>query len=633
MLETYEYPSGYKLKYLYDSRGNQHEVRTADAANTLLWKANAENQRGQLTQATMGNGTITDYEWDTYGFPQRNKVSKGTSSILQNLTFSFNSVTGNLNARSDAKRNILETFGYDNLLKDRLTYWSATGGAAKTMTYEANGNILKKTDVSTANTGYIYEGPKPHAVTKVVSPTAAFIEQNQLQNITYTPFNKIESISQPGFGSYVRLDFTYGPDNERRKTFLYKTSSPVTPYETRYYFDDFEVRELYHKSLTEKIHYLYGPDGMFGICMFDGGYQEIYFIHKDYLGSLTAISDATGNLVESLSYDPWGRRRNADDWNDYNVTSTLFDRGFTGHEHLPQFGLINMNGRVYDPFLARFLSPDPFVQAPDYSQNFNRYSYCVNNPLKYTDPSGEIFGTVFTFLWDLGATIFTKGGIDPWNTSENRREAWMEFDPTAPWSKTNKALKIDQGLGKTDPNRNEVEKLLQFFSRFTWELPQTLLGNVISHTRNVSGRVENVDYYGGATLVNMKDNSGDRWGFSLGPYINSKNVKADPNLDPLFRHEYGHTLQSQLVGPYYLSHVALPSLIGQGLDDIGWADHKREWYETQANRMSERYFRNRDPNALTALPWDDTRYPREYKPNWYWIFAHPPVPFLWLLLY
>jgi RHS repeat-associated protein len=108
-------------------------------------------------------------------------------------------------------------------------------------------------------------------------------------------------------------------------------------------------------------------------------------------GSLTAISDATGNLIESLSYDPWGRRRNPNDWNDYNVTSTMFDRGFTGHEHLPQFGLINMNGRVYDPFLARFLSPDPFVQSPGNPQNYNRYSYALNNPLKYTDPSGYTY--------------------------------------------------------------------------------------------------------------------------------------------------------------------------------------------------------------------------------------------------
>jgi len=128
-----------------------------------------------------------------------------------------------------------------------------------------------------------------------------------------------------------------------------------------------------------------------------GTTETMYYVHKDYLGSISAITDATGNLLESLSYDACsvklgfcehsetkalvepislqemqreGRRRKATDWTDYNVTSTLFDRGYTGHEHLPHFGLINMNGRVYDPFLG-------------------------NNPLKYTDPSGEL---VFTLL-------------------------------------------------------------------------------------------------------------------------------------------------------------------------------------------------------------------------------------------
>ena len=66
------------------------------------------------------------------------------------------------------------------------------------------------------------------------------------------------------------------------------------------------------------------------------------------------------------------------------VTEPLLGRGYTGHEHLDWFGLINMNARLYDPSLGRFLSPDPHVQAPDFSQNFNRYSYCLNNPLKYT---------------------------------------------------------------------------------------------------------------------------------------------------------------------------------------------------------------------------------------------------------
>jgi hypothetical protein len=46
------------------------------------------------------------------------------------------------------------------------------------------------------------------------------------------------------------------------------------------------------------------------------------------------------------------------------------------------------NGRVYDPIIGRFLSPDPVIQAPDFTQNYNSYSYCLNNPLKYIDPNG-----------------------------------------------------------------------------------------------------------------------------------------------------------------------------------------------------------------------------------------------------
>jgi len=65
--------------------------------------------------------------------------------------------------------------------------------------------------------------------------------------------------------------------------------------------------------------------------------------------------------------------------------------GYTGHEHLPGFGLINCNARLYDPALGRFLMPDPMVQDPASTQNFNRYSYCLNNPLKYTDERGEYF--------------------------------------------------------------------------------------------------------------------------------------------------------------------------------------------------------------------------------------------------
>lgn len=100
------------------------------------------------------------------------------------------------------------------------------------------------------------------------------------------------------------------------------------------------------------------------------------------------------------------------------VEPALFlGRGYTGQV----FGLINMNVRLYDPALGRFLSPDPYVQAPDFNQNFNRYSYCLNNPLRFTDESGKwihiligaVVGGTFNLVYKAatGQIHSFKGGL------------------------------------------------------------------------------------------------------------------------------------------------------------------------------------------------------------------------------
>jgi len=110
----------------------------------------------------------------------------------------------------------------------------------------------------------------------------------------------------------------------------------------------------------------------------------------------------TKALVERIPIseaDREGRRRNPAGWS-YDLTSQpeLFaGRGFTSHEHLPWFNLVNMNGRLYDPAVGRFISPDPYVQMPDQTQNLNRYTYCLNNPLLYVDYNGY---TLFSSLGD-----------------------------------------------------------------------------------------------------------------------------------------------------------------------------------------------------------------------------------------
>ena len=110
---------------------------------------------------------------------------------------------------------------------------------------------------------------------------------------------------------------------------------------------------------------------------------RLYHISCNRLGSVEKVTGGDGEPVFEAGYDEWGRQS-------VSTNKIGFIRGYTGHEMLPEFGLINMNGRMYDPLLARFLSPDDYVQMPMSPQGFNRYSYCMNNPMRYTDPSGEL---------------------------------------------------------------------------------------------------------------------------------------------------------------------------------------------------------------------------------------------------
>ena len=113
---------------------------------------------------------------------------------------------------------------------------------------------------------------------------------------------------------------------------------------------------------------------------------------RDYLGSIVMLTDEDGNIAERRHFDPWGQPIKVEDGAGKVLQGlTLLDRGFTGHEHLQTVGFIHMNGRLYDPALHRFLQPDNYVQDLFNTQNFNRYGYCLNNPLLYTDPTGEWF--------------------------------------------------------------------------------------------------------------------------------------------------------------------------------------------------------------------------------------------------
>jgi len=133
--------------------------------------------------------------------------------------------------------------------------------------------------------------------------------------------------------------------------------------------------------------------GLAAIYVKNNSADSIYYTHTDHLGSITEITNQNGVLMQRMAYNAWGVRELLVNNISATYPSFMFDRGYTGHEHLDQFALINMNGRLYDPTLGRMLSPDPIIQDPANSQNFNRYSYALNNPMVYTDPSGYYSGS------------------------------------------------------------------------------------------------------------------------------------------------------------------------------------------------------------------------------------------------
>uniref|UniRef100_UPI001E3EEAC9 RHS repeat domain-containing protein n=1 Tax=Marinimicrobium alkaliphilum TaxID=2202654 RepID=UPI001E3EEAC9 len=128
--------------------------------------------------------------------------------------------------------------------------------------------------------------------------------------------------------------------------------------------------------------------------------SETHYVIRDHLGSTSLLTDHTGAVTQEFYYDPWGRPRkpvfgSGSYWPQPDQPFRVAlkpdtTRGYTDHEHLDEVGLIHMNGRVYDPKLARFVQADPIVQDPRTTRSLNRYSYVWNNPLNATDPSGFV---------------------------------------------------------------------------------------------------------------------------------------------------------------------------------------------------------------------------------------------------
>ncbi|HLN96677.1 MAG TPA: RHS repeat-associated core domain-containing protein, partial [Flavobacterium sp.] len=215
-------------------------------------------------------------------------------------------------------------------------------------------------------------------------------------NVSYNVFKSPYEIAETGVES---VGFYYNFEGSRSSMFFggTQTDRMQRPLRRHYCFDG--SMETTHNTATGAVEFVtyIGGDAYSApiIIKSDGSTSTTYYLHRDYQGSIVAITDKDGLIVEKRLYDAWGALLKVQDkFGDALSGCGIVDRGYTGHEHLSSVGLINMNARLYDPKLHRFLQPDNFVQDPLNTQNHNRYGYCLNNPLRNTDPSGEIIQAI-----------------------------------------------------------------------------------------------------------------------------------------------------------------------------------------------------------------------------------------------
>ncbi|TFH93132.1 type IV secretion protein Rhs [Vibrio ouci] len=417
---------------------SQLEDSLDNPAYVYYWQRRETDAYDHTLSETLGNGLVNTYNHDANtGRP--NYITTHKANVLFDPRISGSTTNGrnirfiqyrydnhnNVTYRYDEQLGITDRWEYDGI--DRVIS-NGISLASKTQHGENNpdlagpfvyrydklGNLMFKTGIG----DYVYSNQQagPHAVTKANGLNYQYDangnmlrawangSQHNERELEWTEFNKPNKITRNG----KTVEFFYDANHSR---YLKKNSDGI---ETFYFGKSYERVTDTNTGVVQHKHFIYADGKLIALNTHtDDGENKLKdkqtrYLHYDALNSVDMITDGYGVVVERRSYDTWGKQRKVA-WREEGpldvVQQAITNRGYTGHEEIVEVGLVHMNGRVYDQELGRFISPDPFVQAPYVTNSFNRYAYVMNNPLKYTDPTGYLWDSVKSAARSVGRAI------------------------------------------------------------------------------------------------------------------------------------------------------------------------------------------------------------------------------------
>ncbi|KNC68159.1 hypothetical protein AC626_06480 [Pseudoalteromonas rubra] len=440
---------GYRFNergFKYQEVALRYNPSTQKVEETTLKTISEVNHRNQATEESYSGQKLT------YGYDGATGLSTGltaTNIQTQTGTNSFSAVYdynggGQLKTRTFTglySKTRTESFTYDGL--NRLSTATNQFGSIKQTLhycYDALGNMLKKgatTNCQAGDNRFMYGNSQrstanagPHAL-RYDNKTGKTYHYDNNGNMTsdgsrtlhYSGFDKVTQIHK---ANELRVQFSYGAGLSRyyrKDTYLNgEDEAKGQLNKETFYLGNFERIVTDSGDITHQ----YTVGNMQITENKQSGEATHRLMVRDYLGSVLAVSEinannTAGKLVQTFRYDPFGQQFAMNEGTG-SVFHGYMRYGFTGHEMLNELNIIHMNGRIYDPTLGRFLQADPHIQAPENSQSYNRYSYVLNNPLSYTDPSGYFFNKIFKGLNELfgdfapfvGIALMFVPGMQAW---------------------------------------------------------------------------------------------------------------------------------------------------------------------------------------------------------------------------
>ncbi|WP_414846215.1 RHS repeat-associated core domain-containing protein [Chryseobacterium sp. IT-36CA2] len=400
------------VKNLYDANGILIQQNDADT-NTMVWHLSDINAKGQYTQMEYGNGYSIANQYNPSDFSLFNIKHQNTNNgtVAVDIDYNYDVNKGVLNWRRNNSFGNKEEFTYDKL--NRLLSEAVNGVITNEYTYDKRGRITSNSELGKYNyneTDYKLQSVNFNTNGQNVNTQRGFA------TVTYDAFRRPNKIALVGKDS---LGFQYNIIGSR-----YSMSSK-TEKTTKYYSSDFgvEITKNAITGTTEIVTYINGDPYSANYIkkeVIKNGVlvqKENYYLHRDNLNSIVAITKTDGSVVEKRFFDAWGNLKglvkangqivtNADE---LRFTPLFINRGYTGHEHLQTVGLINMNARIYDPVVRKFLSADSIIPDQFNTQSYDRYGYAYNNPLLYVDVNGyEAITLGAAVLIGLAVAITTR---------------------------------------------------------------------------------------------------------------------------------------------------------------------------------------------------------------------------------